>query len=183
MDELWQLYDEQGCVLDGKGATKDETFTKGLLHGASHVWIWRNSEDGKVEILLQKRAANKRTWPNRYDISAAGHIDLGEDPLTAALRETVEEIGLEADKKQLKFFGVLRTYLIAENGSIENELQWLYLLKLSEDTPFTLQTSELESLEWVSVDTFKASYSSSQYVPHGETYYNLVVAAVELANK
>ncbi|HEX8226995.1 MAG TPA: NUDIX domain-containing protein [Candidatus Saccharimonadales bacterium] len=183
MDELWQLYDEQGCALEGEGATKDDTFSKGLLHGASHVWIWRSTQDGNIEILVQKRAADKRTWPNRYDISAAGHIDLGEDPLTTALRETVEEIGLTADKKQLRCFGVFRAYLITDNGSRENEFQWLYLLELSEDTPLTLQTSELESVEWVSLDTFKTSFSSSQFVPHGEAYYNSVVAAVELANK
>lgn len=86
MDELWQLYDEQGRVLKDKGAKRDDVFGNGILHGASHVWIWRK-DNGTLEILLQKRAPNKRTWPNRYDVSAAGHIDLGETPLDAALRE------------------------------------------------------------------------------------------------
>ncbi|HYH74595.1 MAG TPA: hypothetical protein VD735_01405 [Candidatus Saccharimonadales bacterium] len=76
MPELWQLYSEQGVALAGQGAPKDEVFTQGLLHGASHVWIWRTTPDG-VAVLLQKRAVDKRTWPSRYDISAAGHIDLG----------------------------------------------------------------------------------------------------------
>jgi len=40
MEELWQLFDENGQALQGQGATKDETFEKGLLHGASHIWIW-----------------------------------------------------------------------------------------------------------------------------------------------
>lgn len=104
MTELWQLYDEQGRPVIGKGSTKDDVFGKALLHGASHVWIWRH-KGNKIQILLQKRAADKRTWPNYYDISAAGHIDLGEDPITAAVRETKEEIGHDVPDTDLRFIG------------------------------------------------------------------------------
>ena len=105
MTELWQLYDEQGNALSGEGSTKEQVFSKGLLHGASHVWIWHRIND-VYEVLLQKRAVNKRTWPNRYDISAAGHIDLGETPIAAALRETKEEIGLVINETDLKHIGI-----------------------------------------------------------------------------
>lgn len=180
MDELWQLYDEQGRVLNGEGAKKDEVFNKGLLHGASHVWIWRN-KGGQREVLLQQRASNKRTWPNLYDISAAGHIDLGEKPLDAAIRETVEEIGLDTIADELKLFCVHRTYLKAENGAIENEFQWLYSLGLNDETNFTLQSSEVKSLKWVSLEQFKVENKGEQYVPHGELYYDTVVSAIESA--
>jgi isopentenyl-diphosphate delta-isomerase len=177
-DELWQLYDEQGQALKGKGAKKDDVFGNGILHAASHVWIWRKNND-TLEILLQKRAADKRTWPNRYDISAAGHIDLGETPLDAALREAKEEINLEIVAQELKLFGVHRAYLKAENGAIENEFQWLYRLELASETNFTLQASEVESLVWVSIDQFKAECNGDQYVPHTRLYYDTVASAIE----
>lgn len=180
MDELWQLYDEQGQVISGKGATKDNVFNNGLLHGASHVWIWR-VKDSQREVLLQQRAADKRTWPNRFDISAAGHIDLGEKPLDAAIRETVEEIGLNVVGDELKLFCVNRTYLKAENGAIENEFQWLYSLKLTNETDFALQYTEVKSLMWVSLEQFKAENNGERYVPHGEQYYNTVASAIESA--
>ena len=180
MDELWQLYDEHGQPLIGKGAKKDDVFTQGILHGASHVWIWRKN-NGNTEILLQKRASDKRTWPNRYDISAAGHIDLDETPLDAALREAKEEINLDIDSHELKLFGVHRAYLKAENGAIENEFQWLYSLELDSNTNFTLQTSEVESLAWVSMSKFKAVCTGDQYVPHGQLYYDTVISAIESA--
>lgn len=180
MDELWQLYDEQGQALKGKGAKKDDVFSKGLLHGAAHVWIWRN-KDGQTEVLLQQRASNKRTWPKHFDISAAGHIDLGEVPLDAAIRETVEEIGLDINKDELKLFCVHRTYLKAENGAIENEFQWLYSLELTKEADFSLQSSEVESLSWVSLEQFKVENTGNKYVPHGELYYNTLVSAIESA--
>ncbi len=181
--ELWQLYDEQGRALEGQGANKDDTFSKALLHGAAHVWIWR-SKNGKPEVLLQKRAANKRTWPNRFDISAAGHIDLGEEPLTAGVRETIEEIGLKVREGDLNLISVQRSNMSAGNGLVENEFQWLYLFELPADTDFTLEQSEVASVEWKSVADLKKELNDSpgNYVPHGDPYYNTVCSAIEAAS-
>lgn len=177
MEELCQLYDEQGQALEGKGGSKNDIFSKGLLHGASHVWIWRK-RNGVLEILLQKRAADKRTWPNRYDISAAGHIDLGETSLQAALREAKEEINLDIAAQELKLFSVHRAHMTAENGAIENEFQWLYHLELTGDIDFSLQASEVESLVWTPIEQFKAECTGDQYVPHAKLYYDTVIAAI-----
>lgn len=180
MTELWQLYDNQGRPIEGQGATKDDVFGDGLLHGASHVWIWK-VENGLPEILFQKRAANKRTWANRYDISAAGHIDLGETPLVAALREAKEEIGLDIDEAMLTLIAVHRAYMVAEGGAIENEFQWLYLLKLNGEMQFNLAEAEVASLEWKSIPDFKieTNQKPDEYVPHGRLYYDTVVTAIE----
>lgn len=45
------------------------------------------------DILLMKRAAHKRIFPNRYN-GVGGHIERDEDPLTSARREINEETGL-----------------------------------------------------------------------------------------
>lgn len=45
------------------------------------------------DILLMKRAAHKRVFPNRYN-GVGGHIERDEDPLTSARREINEETGL-----------------------------------------------------------------------------------------
>ncbi len=146
MDELWQLYTDKGIALPDQGGTKTDIFGQGLLHGASHVWIWRHQNNAK-QILVQKRATTKHTWPNKYDISAAGHIDLGETPLQAAIRETKEEIGIDIAAKNLHQVSLHRSHLVASNGAIENELQWVYLLKLPGSAKFTLQKSEISSVE------------------------------------
>ncbi len=180
MDELCQLYNEQGMALRGKGGARSDIYSKGLLHGAAHIWIWR-LKDGRAEILLQKRAATTNTWPNCYDISAAGHIGLGEQPLEAALRESKEEINLDVLPADLRLFCVHRAHLVARAGFIENEFQWLYSLQLDSDTHFRLQESEVDSLTWEPLDQFKAEYMTDQYVPHGELYYQTVVSAIESA--
>lgn len=177
MEEQWQLYSESAKPIAGSGASKDDVLRNGLLHGASHVWIWRNNED-VIEVLLQKRSNNKRTWPGRLDISAAGHIDLGETPLEAAIRETEEEIGIDTVDTMLQEFSMNKVYKVIDDSNTENELQWLYLMQLASDQSFTLQESEVDSLLWLPLDEFQKNCRDAAYVPHGDDYYNKVIEAI-----
>jgi 8-oxo-dGTP diphosphatase len=53
------------------------------------------------DILLMKRAAHKRAFPNRFN-GVGGHIERDEDPLTGARREILEETGLEVHDVRLR---------------------------------------------------------------------------------
>lgn len=53
------------------------------------------------DVLLMKRAAHKRVFPNQYN-GLGGHIERYEDPYTSALREIEEESGLQVHNLRLK---------------------------------------------------------------------------------
>ena len=52
-------------------------------------------------VLLMKRAAHKRVFPNQYN-GLGGHIERGEDPYSGALREIEEESGLRVHDLRLR---------------------------------------------------------------------------------
>ena len=60
------------------------------LHRAISIII-RNDKD---EILIQKRADSKRTWPGFYSNSVCSHPIPGESYEAAAYRRTYEELGI-----------------------------------------------------------------------------------------
>ena len=61
----------------------------------------------KDQVLLQKRSADKDSFPGEYDISSAGHIPAGEGFVSSALRELEEELGITAREEDLHLIGPL----------------------------------------------------------------------------
>src|SRR6476659_666061 len=86
-DELFDVVNERDEVI-GQLARK-EVHRRGLRHRAVHVLIYNS----KGEVFLQKRSKHKDTFPQRWDSSAAGHLNPGEDYDACAPREVQEELG------------------------------------------------------------------------------------------
>jgi 8-oxo-dGTP pyrophosphatase MutT (NUDIX family)/phosphoserine phosphatase len=53
------------------------------------------NQEGK--ILVQKRSPTRRLFPNCWDLSFGGHVEIGESIYEAIKRELFEETGLELD--------------------------------------------------------------------------------------
>lgn len=85
--EKWDIYDENRRKT-GRIHRRGDPFQPGDYHLSVHIWIM-NSE-GK--FLITKRSPNKG-FPNTWE-STGGSALMGEDSLTAALRETREETGI-----------------------------------------------------------------------------------------
>ena len=70
--EYIDILDENG-IPTGETATRKEVHEKGLWHRAVLCVI----VDNKNRILIQQRSANKEKYPNKWDLSVAGHVSSG----------------------------------------------------------------------------------------------------------
>lgn len=90
MSELFDIYDE---ALNHIGVKRrDLVHRAGDWHQVFHCWVIGREVNGDPFLLLQKRR-NYLDYPNKIDISAAGHLAAGET-VRDGLRELEEELGL-----------------------------------------------------------------------------------------
>lgn len=118
--EYIDIFDENNNPT-GNVKEKQQAHEDGDFHRTAHVWIINN----KNELLLQKRSANKKTHPNCWDISGAGHIRAGESVIEGAIRELKEELGIKVKEKDLNYIAIIKN----TNNSKNMEFQYVYLLK------------------------------------------------------
>ena len=153
--ELLDIRDETGEIT-GRVRERGMVHMDGDTHGTAHIWIVREREDGTYDLLLQKRASCKDAYPGCYDISAAGHVQAGEDFLPTALRELEEELGIIASEKELEYVGVHKGYMEeAFNGRMfkNSEYSRVYVYRKPVDIQkLLLQTEEVEAVRWMGLE-------------------------------
>lgn len=124
----------------GISKPRGEVHRDGDYHRAVHVWIYSESTQ---ELLLQRRADCKDSWPGKWDISSAGHISAGDSSLVSAQRELQEELGISLPKDAFELiFIYLQECVINDGKFINNEFNDVYLVTTVDPIPleaFTLQ--------------------------------------------
>ncbi len=157
MSEIFDVVDEQGFPT-GKTVEREVAHSEGILHRTAHLWLMRRSENG-VEILVQKRSANKDSYPSCYDISSAGHIPAGVDFKPSAIRELKEELGLDAKDEELQYCGTRRIRGEREfHGKMfrDNQVSNVYCIwRDIEPEECTLQVEEVEEVRWIGLEECK----------------------------
>lgn len=145
MTEYFDIINEYG-EFTGKTASREEAHKEGLWHKAVVVFIINS----RNEILLQKRSANKKLWPNMWDITAGGHVLKGEFGYQAVIRETKEEIGVNINPQDLLFIG--STLSINKKDDIINKhLNEYYIVHKDVNIKdITLDLNEVSDIKYIS---------------------------------
>jgi isopentenyldiphosphate isomerase len=144
VDELLDVLDELGRPT-GEVVWKSEAHRRGLWHRCFHCWI-AGEDSGVPYLLVQRRDATKDTWPGCLDVTAAGHLRSGEEPLRGGLREIEEELGLTVEPPRLVPLGTRRIEQEIPEG-YDREFHEVYLLIDSSPLEdLRLQKGEVEAV-------------------------------------
>ncbi|MBU0461849.1 MAG: NUDIX domain-containing protein [Nanoarchaeota archaeon] len=174
-DELIDICDEHG-TLTGIRKMKKEAHREGAWHHSIYVWIYNS----KGDVLLQKRAMIKDSYPGLWDVSVAGHISVGETPEQGLIREMSEEIGVKTELGEFESIGTRKIRLsVPEKNWHNNEIAHVYLWKFDGDPSILkLQQEEVEQVKFVPLDEFEEAVTNPReyrkYVPHGKYYLDMI---------
>ena len=144
MEELVDVLDEKG-MYTGRTETRNNCSKEGLWHKAVCLFIINS----KNQVLLQKRSANKKTWPNMWDVTAGGHVLAGEFGFQAIIRECKEELGIKLDKNEITFIGSAISSN-KRNDIINNYFNEYYIAnKEIDETKLQLQKEEVAEVKLI----------------------------------
>ncbi len=145
-DEIFDVVDGQDRVIGT--ARRADVHARKLLHRAVHILVLNRA--GK--LFLQKRSMSKDSQPGKWDSSASGHLDSGEDYAAAAVREGREELGVELE-------GVREITRLPASDRTGQEFVRIY--QAVHEGPFQLHPGEIDEGKWVSLPELENWITSS----------------------
>ncbi|GAB4389862.1 MAG: NUDIX domain-containing protein [Thermodesulfovibrionales bacterium] len=137
-EEFLEVVNEQGEVLFLR-ARSEIHGDPSLMHRVVHVLVFNL----KGELLLQKRSMRKDVAPGRWDTSVGGHVDPGETPHKAALRELEEELGVRAEPEFL--------YSYVHTNPYETEM--VHTFRCFHDGAFSFNREEIDEVRFWSIES------------------------------
>lgn len=126
--ERFDVVDDTNRVIGT--ASRYEVHRDGLNHRAVHIFVF----DDAGNLYLQKRSRWKDRFPGRWDSSASGHLNAGQTYHDTAMRELVEELGVEATLTEIAEIA----------ASPETGFEFVKLYTARHSGPFCLAPAEIE---------------------------------------
>lgn len=129
-----------------------------LLHPVVHLHVFNNTG----EIFLQKRPEWKDIQPGKWDTAVGGHIDYGETPEDALLREVREELGITTFTPQW-----LGMYVFES----QRERELVYVYQTVYDGEIRPSEAELDGGRFWTIDEIRSAIGKGILTPNFESEF------------
>ncbi len=159
--EKWDAYNVDR-IPTGTSVVRGAEHDAGLYHMVVHAAIF--SSEGR--LLIQRRCAQKKTFPEKWDITVGGSALCGETSREAMQRELREELGLELDFSSLRprltvnFEDGFDDYYIIEKDVALDRLRF--------------QAEEVMDARWATLDEVCAMIDSGEFIPFMKSFITLL---------
>lgn len=143
MSEILDVVNDRDEVIGQ--AERDEVHRTGLVCRLAYVCFYTANR----EVILQKRSDTKKNDPGKLTTTVSGHVSSGQDYLEAAIRETVEEAGVEVEASDLMPMGVVRADYV-QGTYLSNAMRGMFAYKYNGDVA-DLKVEEVDGAGFVSL--------------------------------
>ena len=157
-EEIWDVVDSEGCPT-GRIVKKGIPMQPGDYHLAVSVWIVNE----KGEFLISRRVSSKTAAPGMWE-TTGGSALAGEDALTAALRETKEELGIALDPGKGTLFS---EYIWPHSDGSGAAFFSVWLFR--QEVPLAdivLQREETCDVRWVCKEELRRLIAEGSFIPY-----------------
>lgn len=134
LDEIFDVVNENDVVV-GQASRRECNSNPQIIHRSVFVLIF--NEEG--QILWQKRSMTKDTCPGAWVTSTSGHVSSGDGYTDTAMRETIEELGVDVEVEFLGKF--LFRYA--------NENEYSAIFRAYCNGPFSFNPEEVSAVEFM----------------------------------
>lgn len=160
-DELFPVVDENGDVIGS--ATRGECHSGSMkLHPVVHLHVI--DRDGR--ILLQRRSPDKDIQPGRWDTAVGGHVDYGESVRDALMRESREELGIDASA------AVAVTHYVFQSQREREYVNTFFLRVDDDDFKAYPDPVEISEIRFWTVDEIRGSLGLGELTPNFEMEFS-----------
>ena len=159
--ELWDLYTEDR-EKTGKTMIRGEKQPEGFYRIIVHICLF----DSKGRMLIQKRQPFKEGFSGRWDVTVGGSAIAGDTSQTAAHRELMEELGIDAD------FSEQRPALTV---NFRNGFDDVYILCRDVNIDaLRLQYEEVEKVKWADAEEISELIEEGTFIPYPKSYIDFL---------
>jgi len=157
--EYLDVVDKNNNII-GK-ETRANIHKQQIFHRAVHIIVLNT----KGEMFIQKRSAIKDTYPNHWDVSSAGHLNVGESYESAAKRELQEELGIE---------NVDLEYVSEIKGSKATDFEFIKIFRCIYDGEITTNNEEISEGKFIGVNELKKLLKSKTKIKITPALKNII---------
>ena len=170
-------------IPSGRIKARRDVHRDGDWHRSVHIWL---VDYDRGLVGLQKRSLEKDTFPGRWDISAAGHVEAGvTDSRETALRELAEELGISTQEDKLQYKFTCPGNLASLGGC--NCFEDVYFFPVNSETiHIHIGIAEVTDFQWISITEYEQilrSKTNEQYVPRVDSYMDAFFLELKQAIK
>ena len=157
--EIWDVIDEHGNKT-GRFIERGRKMADGDYNLVVQVW----KHNGRDEWLIDKRASKGGSLDGKWETTGGAAV-AGDDSLTAALRETKEELGIDLDPNKGTLFN--RSIRNGYNGSWLQDT-WIFECDIPIES-VRFQESETCDAMWATADKIREMIDNGEFL--GDWFY------------